>query len=127
MASLRIYYKRSGFDVPDPVAPGEEAGEYVRASAADLILMDTRLADKIDGAGTALQIRADFGVPELFLTAHSDPVLPAAAEKASLYGFFVKPFVEEAVPSAIGKALSMSTEYRSGVNPQERSALYSSR
>ena len=89
----------------------------MRASAADLIIMDIRLADKIDGTGTARQIRADFGVPVLFLTAHSDPVLPAAAEKASLCGFFVKPFVEEEVPSAIGKAPSMSTEYRRGVNP----------
>jgi DNA-binding response OmpR family regulator len=103
--SLLQLLQRSGFDVPDPVESGEQAIDFVQASPTDLILMDIRLAGKIDGIETAREIRKNFGTPVIFLTAHSETELQTVAEKISPYGFFVKPFVEKEVLSAIGKAL----------------------
>ena len=104
--SLMELLQRSGFDVPDMVASGEQAIETVKSSPPDLVLMDIRLAGKIDGIETARQIRTDFGIPVIFITAHSETDLQATAEKISPYGFFVKPFFEREVLSAIRKALS---------------------
>ena len=40
---------------------------------ADLVLMDIRLAGRIDGIEAARRIRESRGTPVIFITAHGDP------------------------------------------------------
>ena len=69
---LQELLQNAGYDIPPPVASGEEAIEYVRTCPLpDLILMDVTLDGRIDGIETARQIQESFSIPVIFLSAHS--------------------------------------------------------
>ena len=55
--------------VPD----GEGAIEQTGDLDADLVLMDIRLAGRMDGIEAARRIRESRGTPIIFITAHGDP------------------------------------------------------
>ena len=55
--------------VPD----GEGAIEQTGDLDADLVLMDIRLAGRMDGIEAARRIRESHGTPVIFITAHGDP------------------------------------------------------
>ena len=85
-----------GYNVPEPVATGEEAIAAVAAERPDLILpdlilMDIQLAGEMDGITAAERICSVIDVPIVFLTAFSkDPVLQRAKAIAP-YGYLIKP------------------------------------
>jgi CheY-like chemotaxis protein len=62
--------------VPDGEGAIEQAGDL----DADLVLMDIRLAGRMDGIEAARQIRAR-GTPVIFITAHGDPTTRAHVER----------------------------------------------
>jgi len=103
--SLMQLLQKSGFDVPDPVVSGEEAIDYVRTSLPDLVLMDIRLAGKIDGIEASREIRKYSGIPIIFLTAFYEMNLLTRAGEVSKSDFIVKPVIEKDLLSAIRKAL----------------------
>jgi CheY-like chemotaxis protein len=103
---LQELLQNSGYEVPDPVASGEEAIEYVRTCPIpDLILMDVTLDGKLDGIETARQIWKSIDVPIIFLTAHSDTNRLASAEDLAACKVIGKPFLWPDVISAIEGAL----------------------
>jgi CheY-like chemotaxis protein len=55
--------------VPDGEGAIEQAGDL----DADLVLMDIRLAGRMDGIEAARRIRESHGTPVIFITAHGDP------------------------------------------------------
>jgi CheY-like chemotaxis protein len=61
------------FDVCSLVPDGEGAVEQAVDLDVDLILMDIRLAGRIDGIEAARRIRAQRDIPIIFVTAHGDP------------------------------------------------------
>ncbi len=63
--------------VPDGQGAIEQAGDL----DADLILMDIRLAGRMDGIEAARQIRESRGTPIIFITAHGDPTTRAHIER----------------------------------------------
>ena len=63
--------------VPDGQGAIEQAGDL----DADLILMDIRLAGRMDGIEAARQIRESRGTPIIFITAHGDPATRAHIER----------------------------------------------
>ncbi len=98
--SLMQILQKSGFDVPDPLASGEEALEYLgKYPYPDLILMDISLNGKLDGIETARQIRQTSGIPIIFISAHSDDNRRTRAGEVTLSGFIVKPFTDKEVLS----------------------------
>ena len=103
---LQELLQNSGYDVPDPVASGEEAIEYVRTCPLpDLILMDVTLDGRIDGIETARQIQKSSNIPVIFLSAHSEMNRLAQGEEVRPSGFLGKPFIGSDVISAVEKAL----------------------
>ena len=56
--------------------------------------MDIRLDGAMDGIEAADKVRADFGLPVIFLTAHSDPATLNRAKASSPFGYLLKPFTE---------------------------------
>ena len=55
--------------VPDGQGAIEQTGDL----DADLVLIDIRLAGRIDGIEAARRIRESRGTPVIFITAHGDP------------------------------------------------------
>jgi PAS domain S-box-containing protein len=81
-----------GYAVAGMAARGEDAIEQAKRLNPNLILMDVRLAGKMDGIQAAQSIREERDVPVVYLTAHSDNDTLQRAANASASGYLVKPF-----------------------------------
>jgi two-component system, response regulator PdtaR len=94
----------AGFEVVATVATGEEALVTAAQARPDLVLMDIRLAGRMDGIDAALALRVQ-SIPCLFASANSDPGTMARGEAAEPLDWIRKPFTEEALVAAVRKAL----------------------
>ena len=91
--------------VPDGEGAIEQAGDL----DVDLILMDIRLAGRMDGIEAARRIRENRGTPIIFITAHGDPATCAHIERV-LPGapVLAKPVTGEQLREAIAVAFKPS-------------------
>jgi CheY-like chemotaxis protein len=89
---LRTSLEQRGYAVAGVFATGEEALASVEAAAPDLVLMDMKLQGALDGIQTASQLRERYGLPVVFLTAHSEESTIERAKRAEPYGYILKPF-----------------------------------
>jgi PAS domain S-box-containing protein len=71
----------------------------------DLTLMDIQLEGEIDGVKAAEQIRHQFSLPVVFLTAHTDESTLQRAKLAEPYGYLLKPLQDRELKSTIELAL----------------------
>jgi two-component system, response regulator PdtaR len=100
----------AGFTVPDPLASGEDLLDQLkRANPPDLILMDIGLGGKIDGIETAREVRKQYTIPIIFLTAYSDGNRMEEAHKVTSQQCLTKPVLQHDLLAAIGKALDDQT------------------
>ncbi len=97
--------KDLGYLVLATVASGEEAIKKVAENQPDLVLMDIQLKGEIDGIETAEQIRTDFDIPVIYLTAYADESTLQRAKITEPFGYIVKPFDEKDLQAAIEIAL----------------------
>lgn len=81
-----------GYDVAGQLRTGEEAIVAASRLRPDLILLDVRLAGKLDGIEAARAIRAEHDVPIVYLTSHSDEATVARAAETEPHGYVLKPF-----------------------------------
>lgn len=94
-----------GFKVPASVTTGEEAIEKATDIHPDLILMDINLDGEIDGIEAARQIRTQFDIPVVFLSAFSDDETLERAQVTDPNGYITKPFRDRQLYIAIKIAL----------------------
>ncbi|MFA5331770.1 MAG: PAS domain S-box protein [Methanoregula sp.] len=94
-----------GYDVPDVVDNGEEAIQKTGELNPDIVVMDITLKGKMNGIEAAGQIRARYGIPVVFLTAHSDEATVNLAMHSEPFGYLVKPLDERALKTTIRMAL----------------------
>ncbi len=94
-----------GYEVPDPVASGEEAVVLASAEHPDLILMDINLYGEMNGVEAAAQIHAVMDVPVIYITAYSDDDLLQRAKITDPYGYLVKPVQERELQATIEMSL----------------------
>jgi CheY-like chemotaxis protein len=78
---LESLAREQNLEVCALVPDGDGAIEQAADLDADLILMDIRLAGRMDGIEAARRIRAQRDTPIIFITAHSDPVTRAKIEQ----------------------------------------------
>jgi len=71
----------------------------------DLVLMDILLADGSDGVQAAQDIRSQFGIPVVFVTAHSEDDLLARAKQTEPFGYILKPFSARELRAVVEMAL----------------------
>ena len=118
-AHLASQVVRFGYRVIGRVSTGEQAIETVRRELPDLILMDVRLAGRLDGIETAERLRAEFpiSIPILFLTAHSDEDTLKRASLTGPLGYMLKPFDDRELHTQIQVAL-----YKSQVETEKQRA-----
>jgi AmiR/NasT family two-component response regulator len=90
------------------ISAGEDVVRAVEELHPDLVLMDIKLAGRMDGIEAAELIRAQHDLPIVFLSAFSDDELLKQATRAEPYGYLVKPFEERELHSTITMALYRS-------------------
>jgi signal transduction histidine kinase len=97
--------KSLGYEVVGHVMRGDEALEATSRNEPDLVLMDIHLKGKVDGIQAAEQIKREFRVPVIYITAYSDETTLARAKVTEPYGYILKPFQEREIHSAIEMGL----------------------
>jgi len=102
---VRASLERLGYGVTSLVPSGEEALERAGRDKPDLVLMDIILSGDMDGIETAGQIASLWGIPILYLTAHSDKKFIDRAKRTYPLGYLVKPFREAELAAAVETGL----------------------
>src|SRR5205814_9571887 len=78
---LESLAREQNLEVCGLVPDGDGAIEQAADLDADLILMDIRLAGRMDGIEAARRIREQRATPIIFITAHGDPATRGQIEK----------------------------------------------
>lgn len=84
---------------------GEDTLDKIRETKPDLVLLDINIRGKSDGVDIGSQIRKEFNIPFIYLTAYADKATIDRAKKTEPDGFLVKPFDEKSLRSTIEIAL----------------------
>lgn len=91
---LETRIREMGHVVVGPVATCNRAIELADRERPDIALMDIHLAGSRDGVDAAVELRARFDLPVIYLTAYSNPETVARAKVTQPQGWLVKPFTE---------------------------------
>jgi PAS domain S-box-containing protein/diguanylate cyclase (GGDEF)-like protein len=94
-----------GYDVVGSATSGEEAVRKADLLRPDLVLMDIMLDGEMDGIQAAEVVRAQYGLPVIFLTAYADPATLARAKVTEPFAYILKPFEERELHGHIEIAL----------------------
>jgi CheY-like chemotaxis protein len=77
--------EKLGYVVADIASTGDDAIMKAMEGRPDLVLMDVVLKGAVDGVDAAEKIRALFGIPVIYLTAHADEATVQRAKVTDLY------------------------------------------
>jgi DNA-binding NarL/FixJ family response regulator len=94
-----------GYEVIGIASTGEDAFDKAASMRPNLVLMDIKLKGLADGVTTTQRIQIYFGIPVVYLTAHSDDETVRRVMHSQPYGYLVKPFNEKELQDAIERAL----------------------
>ena len=102
---LQNRLQRLGYLAPAFVATGPDAIAKTVELQPDLILMDIKLRGEMDGIEAARQIREQFDIPVIYLTAFADETTLQRAKITGPFGYLLKPFEERELLATIRMAL----------------------
>jgi two-component system cell cycle sensor histidine kinase/response regulator CckA len=97
--------KNLEYGVCAKVPSGKEAIAQTDELRPDLVLMDIRLKGAMDGVDAAAEIRKQFDIPVIYLTAYADANTLERAKITEPYGYIIKPFEEKELHTTIEMAL----------------------
>jgi len=95
-----------GYEVVGLADSAPSALILVARTSPDLVLMDIHLRGDIDGIEAADQIKEQFNLPVVFLTAHADTKTLDQAKVTQPFGYLVKPVETQNLSTAIEIALA---------------------
>ncbi|WP_455383220.1 response regulator [Salinispira pacifica] len=98
---IKMHLQKYGYAVPATFASAEEALREMQSLDPDLVLMDIKLQGEMDGLEAASQIKSDFGVPVILLTANADESTIQRAKFTQPFAYIIKPFEERELRTAI--------------------------
>ncbi len=87
--NLRAELESMGYEIVGMAFSGDEALELARPERPDLVLMDIKLHEGMDGIETAIHLRQELDIPSFFLTAFSDESFLERAKLAEPLGYLV--------------------------------------
>ena len=102
--NLRTEIESMGYEIVGMAFTGDEALELARQKRPDLVLMDIKLREGMDGIETAVHLRQELDIPSFFLTAFSNESLLERAKLAEPLGYLVKPFERNGLRASIEMA-----------------------
>jgi signal transduction histidine kinase len=106
---LRQSLTRFGYEVIGVTSSGPATIEEAAQKLPDLLLADIGLKGHLDGITAATQIREQWHIPTIFLTAYADSETIKRAQLAEPYGYLIKPFDEDELHATIEIALKQSS------------------
>ena len=118
--ALRMRLRGLGYDVVGIAKDGNEAIERARDLRPDLILMDIRLGEGIDGIEAAHRIRTQYDIPVVYVSAYADRDLLDRARATQPAGFINKPFTTKDLLTTINLALHKQEEARQNDEAKSR-------
>lgn len=80
-----------GYSISEQVTTGEAAVISAKQNPPDVILMDIRLAGKMDGIEAAAVIQSEAEIPIIFITGYVDQTIRDRAELLKPLGYLSKP------------------------------------
>jgi len=114
---LQEHLKQMGYGVIGSVDEGKHAIAKIVDNTPDVILMDIKLKGDMDGIEASQQIRKNFDIPVIYLTANTDKNTFVRAMSTNPYGYILKPFSSRDLNSAIECALRKAEyEQKMGAN-----------
>jgi 1,2-diacylglycerol 3-beta-glucosyltransferase len=102
---LRRILENFGYEVPYIASRGEEAVKETAKIRPDLVLMDITLKGTMNGIEAAKKILT-LNIPVVYLTGASDNKTLKKATEIPVYGFIVKPYIEQELITTIEIALN---------------------
>ena len=102
---IEAHLTRLGYSVAGITASGSEAVRLAGELRPDLVLMDIRLEDDIDGVDAAVQIRERLRLPVIYLTAYADSETLRRAKITEPLAYVLKPFEERELRTVLEVAL----------------------
>jgi two-component system response regulator FixJ len=123
--SLQILFETAGHPVR-PFASGNDLLAVLRPGEQGCLIIDVRMPG-LDGLEVQERLRqARIGVPVIVITGHGDVPLAVRAMKAGAVDFVEKPFTEEAILAAVGRALEIGRrQHPAGIGTAEAEARLS--
>jgi DNA-binding NarL/FixJ family response regulator len=100
---LKLVVECEGCSVCGIVASGAEAVAMAINLRPDVVLMDFRLGDRIDGARAAELIQGHRFCRVVFVTGYADPVTTARINKVRHDGIIYKPARAQDLAAVIGR------------------------
>lgn len=111
--ALRMRLRGLGYDVLGIAKDGTEAIEKAQELKPDLILMDIRLGEGMDGIEAAHKIRSQLDIPVVYVSAYADrDDLLDRARATDPAGFINKPFTTKDLLTTLNLALDRQRGHR---------------
>lgn len=117
---LKQQLVKLGYKVAAVVSSGEEALKVIAERRLDLVLMDIHIDGAIDGIETAKQIKVDYTLPVIYLTAFSSEGTLQRARESKPYGYLLKPFSERELHATIQMTLERCREDQEARDREDR-------
>lgn len=111
--------RSAGFDCVGLATDAQEALALARDKHPDLVVMDIRIAGRIDGVQLAADIYRELGIRSLFASGHADARIRQEAQEAHPLGWINKPYSGRQLLQAVDAALG---ELRRGDASDSQSA-----
>ena len=94
-----------GYQVVGMASSGKDALRLVEEKSPELILMDIVIRGNLTGIDTSHQIRRQYNIPVVYLTAYADSRTLELAKETDPFGYLLKPFNDRELASTIEMAL----------------------
>jgi len=106
---MERYINKLGHNVLATVSEGEAAvRSAIQLKGIDLIIMDIRLGDELDGIDAMKKIRESSSVKVIYVTGNSEPATKKRAIETNFEDFIEKPVTIQKIELAINKAFALS-------------------
>lgn len=101
---IQVMLDNLGYDASTVTSYGEEAIRKAGEIRPDLVLMDIVLSGAMNGIDAAWEIRRQFNIPVVYLTAYADNQTLERAKLTEPFGYILKPFEERELHTTIEMA-----------------------
>jgi two-component system cell cycle sensor histidine kinase/response regulator CckA len=105
-ADLKGRLEAAGYSVGGTAGTGGEALKVIRETSPDVVLMDIHLRGDVDGIQVADQVRREFDVPVVYLTAYEDRGTLERASQTQAFGYIKKPIATASLQGSIEMAIA---------------------
>ena len=103
---MKLYLKQFGYNVVGIATNGRESIEKANNLTPDLVLMDIKLGEGMDGIDAAEVISKHLNILIVFVTAHANDNILSRAKLSEPAGFINKPLREKNLKTTIELALT---------------------